>query len=38
MSLKYGIVGLPNVGTSALPNALTMASIATENCPLGTQN
>ncbi|MDP4623266.1 MAG: 50S ribosome-binding GTPase, partial [Hydrogenophaga sp.] len=36
MSLKCGIVGLPNVGKSTLFNALTKAGIAAENYPLCT--
>lgn len=36
MSLKCGIVGLPNVGKSTLFNALTKASIAAENYPFCT--
>ena len=36
MSLKCGIVGLPNVGKSTLFNALTKAGIAAENYPFGT--
>ncbi|MBS0003060.1 MAG: redox-regulated ATPase YchF [Thioalkalivibrio sp.] len=36
MSLKCGIVGLPNVGKSTLFNALTRASIAAENYPFCT--
>ena len=36
MSLKCGIVGLPNVGKSTLFNALTKAGIAAENHPFCT--
>ncbi len=36
MSLKCGIVGLPNVGKSTLFNALTSAGIAAENFPFCT--
>jgi ribosome-binding ATPase len=36
MSLKCGIVGLPNVGKSTLFNALTSAGIAAENYPFCT--
>ena len=36
MSLKCGIVGLPNVGKSTLFNALTRAAIAAENYPFCT--
>lgn len=36
MSLKCGIVGLPNVGKSTLFNALTNAGIAAENYPFCT--
>src|SRR5512146_950110 len=36
MSLKCGIVGLPNVGKSTLFNALTQAGIAAENYPFCT--
>jgi len=36
MSLKCGIVGLPNVGKSTLFNALTRAQIAAENYPFCT--
>jgi GTP-binding protein YchF len=36
MSLKCGIVGLPNVGKSTLFNALTKAVIAAENYPFCT--
>src|SRR5438874_13719773 len=37
MSLKCGIVGLPNVGKSTLFNALTKAGIAAENYPFCTK-
>jgi GTP-binding protein YchF len=36
MTLKCGIVGLPNVGKSTLFNALTKAGIAAENYPFCT--
>jgi hypothetical protein len=36
MSLKCGIVGMPNVGKSTLFNALTRAGIAAENYPFCT--
>ena len=36
MSLKRGIVGLPNVGKSTMFNALTKAGIAAENYPFCT--
>ncbi len=36
MSMKCGIVGLPNVGKSTLFNALTRAGIAAENYPFCT--
>jgi GTP-binding protein YchF len=36
MSLKCGIVGLPNVGKSTLFNALTKATVAAENYPFCT--
>ena len=36
MSLRCGIVGLPNVGKSSLFNALTKAGIAAENYPFCT--
>ncbi|MEX2198474.1 MAG: redox-regulated ATPase YchF [Burkholderiales bacterium] len=36
MTLKCGIVGLPNVGKSTLFNALTKAAIAAENYPFCT--
>ena len=36
MSLKCGIVGLPNVGKSTLFNALTAAGIEAQNFPFCT--
>src|SRR5215207_1383644 len=36
MRIKCGIVGLPNVGTSTIFNALTRAQIAAENYPFCT--
>ena len=36
MSLKCGIVGLPNVGKSTLFNALTASNIDAENFPFCT--
>ncbi|MDR1936337.1 MAG: redox-regulated ATPase YchF [Candidatus Accumulibacter sp.] len=36
MSLKCGIIGLPNVGKSTLFNALTKAGVAAENYPFCT--
>src|SRR5580704_736099 len=36
MSLRCGIVGLPNVGKSTLFNALTKAGVAAENYPFCT--
>ena len=36
MSLKCGIVGLPNVGKSTLFNALTQSGIPAENYPFCT--
>ena len=38
MSLKCGIVGLPNVGKSTLFNALTKAGVAAENYPFCTSD
>ena len=36
MSLKVGIIGLPNVGKSTIFNALTKSSIPSENYPICT--
>ena len=36
MSLKVGIIGLPNVGKSTIFNALTKSSIPSENYPFCT--
>ena len=36
MSLKCGIIGLPNVGKSSLFNALTQSNIPAENYPFCT--
>ena len=36
MSLKCGIIGLPNIGKSSLFNALTKSNISAENYPFCT--
>ena len=38
MSLKAGIVGLPNVGKSTLFNAITSSNVEASNYPFATIN